>query len=281
MEFTFMIEEEGLPVETLLKDRWRLGRKLVHELRMQDAVKASDGGRLRWNEPLPAGLALSIRLSDAQSDYIPNSRELDVVHEDPHCLIVHKPAALAVHPNGPGGTGTLMNRVIARFGPYAEHVHRLDMGTSGLVLIARHPVAKAVFDRMLEEKAIRRTYVAETAGAFKKRSGTVSAPIGRDRHHATRRRVSPSGQHAVTHYEVIRERDDRAIVKLELDTGRTHQIRVHLAHLGHPIIGDKLYGGLPSDGESYRLHAARLSFIHPFTGKLLDIGDPVRPEWLP
>lgn len=281
MEFTVVTAEDGWTIENLLRDRWRLGRKTVHEMRMQDAVKAPDGGRARWNEPLPAGTFLSIRTPDAKSDYVPETCELNVIHDDPHCLIVHKPAALAVHPNEPGGTGTLMNRVIARFGPYAEHVHRLDKGTSGLVLIARHPVAKAVFDRMLEEKAIRRTYVAETAGAFKKRSGTVSAPIGRDRHHATRRRVSPSGQHAVTHYDVIREDGDRAIVQLELDTGRTHQIRVHLAHLGHPIIGDVLYGGRPSGDGSYRLHAERLSFIHPFTGKSLDIEDSVRPEWLP
>lgn len=280
MEFTYSIEEEGLSVEKLLRDKWRLGRKTVHELRMADAVKFTDGGRVRWNEPLQADTALSIRIPDADSDYVPEIGELDVIHEDPHCLIVHKPASLAVHPNETGGTGTLMNRVIARFGPYAEHVHRLDKGTTGLVLIARHPVAKAVFDRMLEEKTIRRTYVAETAGSFKKRSGTVSAPIGRDRHHATRRRVSPSGQHAVTHYQVISEKDGKVIVQLELDTGRTHQIRVHLANLGHPIIGDVLYGGRPA-GDCYRLHAAKLAFIHPFTGKPLDIEDTVKPEWLP
>ena len=279
MEFTYSTEE-GLTVEQLLRDRWRLGRKTVHELRMADAVMLKGGRQVRWNEPLPAGTALSIRLPDAKSDYVPESSELDIIHEDPHCLIVHKPAALAVHPNESEGTGTLMNRVVARFGPYAEHVHRLDKGTSGLVLIARHPVAKAVFDRMLEEKTIRRTYVAETEGPFKKRSGTVSAPIGRDRHHATRRRVSPSGQHAVTHYQVIAEKGSTNIVELELDTGRTHQIRVHLAHLGHPIIGDVLYGGRPSGGGSYRLHAAKLSFTHPFNGKALDIADQVRPEWL-
>ncbi|KZE36327.1 RNA pseudouridine synthase [Bhargavaea cecembensis] len=278
--FNYSIEEEGLSVEKLLRDRWRLGRKTVHELRMADAVKLPDGGRVRWNELLPAGTALSIRLPEAVSDYVPEMGELDVIHEDPHCLVVHKPASLAVHPNDSGGTGTLMNRVIARFGPYVEHVHRLDKGTSGLVLIARHPVAKAVFDRMLEEKAIRRTYMAETPGPFNKRSGTISAPIGRDRHHATRRRVSPSGQQAVTHYEVISAKDGTSIVQLELDTGRTHQIRVHLAHLGHPIIGDVLYGGHTAGGW-YRLHAARLAFIHPFTGKPLDIEDTVKPEWLP
>lgn len=281
MEFTYVIEENGLTVETLLRDRWRLGRKTVHELRMADAVKTNDRGRLRWNEPLPAGTSLAITLPDATSGYIPESGDLTVVHEDPHCLVVHKPALLAVHPNEQGGTGTLMNRVIARFGPYAEHVHRLDKGTSGLVLLARHPVAKAVFDRMLEEKAIRRSYFAETPGRFRARSGIISAPIGRDRHHATRRRVSPSGQQAATHYEVIREDAGRTIVKLELDTGRTHQIRVHLSHLGHPIIGDELYGGRPSGDGRYRLHAGRLAFTHPFTGKPLAIEDPVRPEWLP
>lgn len=280
MKFSYVTREDGLSVESVLKTQWGLGRKLVHELRMADAVKSADGGRIRWNDPLPSGTELTVELPDSASSYLPEDGELTVVHEDAHCLIVHKPASLAVHPNDPGGTGTLMNRVIARSGTYAEHVHRLDKGTSGLVLIARHPIAKAVFDRMLEEKTIRRTYFAETTGGMKKRSGTISAPIGRDRHHATRRRVSPSGQPAVTHYAVLREEDGKAIVQLDLDTGRTHQIRVHLAHLGHPINGDRLYGRSPSGDGLYRLHAGRLAFTHPFTGEPLDVEDPLRPEWL-
>ncbi|MET3576492.1 RluA family pseudouridine synthase [Bhargavaea ullalensis] len=281
--FDYRIHEDGMTVDRLLREKWQLGRKLVHELRMDGFAGLENGERVRWNEALEAGTLLTMRLPEGKSEYVPEEGELGIAYEDDHCLVVHKPAGMAVHPNEPGGTGTLMNRVLAeslRDGrPYAEHVHRLDQGTSGLVLIARHPVAKAVFDRMLEEKAVRREYIAETSGNLRRPSGKIDAPIGRDRHHATRRRVSPGGQSAVTHYEVIKEGRRTSLISVELDTGRTHQIRVHLAHLGHPIIGDTLYGGRPAAG-GYRLHAGRIAFTHPFTEEPLQIDDPVRPVWL-
>nr|WP_076759750.1 RluA family pseudouridine synthase [Edaphobacillus lindanitolerans] len=272
-----------MTVERLLRDEWRLGRKIVHELRMAGAVTLAGGGKLRWNEELAAGVVLTLNVPETESAYVPEEGDLTVAYEDGHCLVVHKPAGIAVHPNVPGGNGTLLNRVTGRSlkegRPYAEHVHRLDQGTSGLVLIARHPVAKALFDRMLEEKAIRRTYLAEISGRLRRPKGTIDAPIGRDRHHATRRRISPGGQTAVTHYEAVRAGNGTSLVSLDLDTGRTHQIRVHLAHLGHPIIGDTLYGGRPSPA-GYRLQADRLSFTHPFTGEPHRIQDPVQPDWL-
>lgn len=284
VEFDYQVRTEGLTIEELLREKWQLGKKMVHELRMASAVTGADGEPIGWTQGLKAGDVLRLRIADPASSYTPDHGSLTIAYQDEHCLVVHKPAGMAVHPNEPGGTGTLMNRVMAESlaagRSYAEHVHRLDQGTSGLVLIARHPVAKAVFDRMLEKKEIRRVYFSETDKRFQKPRGRIDAPIGRDRHHATRRRVSPSGQPAVTHYEVLREENGRSLVRLELDTGRTHQIRVHMASTGHPIVGDALYGGRLTEGGGYRLHAGQMAFIQPFTGEELVIDDPQEPGWL-
>jgi 23S rRNA pseudouridine1911/1915/1917 synthase len=134
------------------------------------------------------------------------------------------------------------------------------------VLFAKHSFVGAILDKMLEERKIRRTYVAITDGLIAKKKGTINAAIGRDRHHPTKRRVSPTGQSAITHYKVLDTfpNKNRTLIQCQLDTGRTHQIRVHLSNSGHPITGDILYGGKP-DFSRLALHAARLEFIHPFT----------------
>lgn len=268
---------ESMTIEQLLREKWVISRKTIHELRMAKSITNNSGEPLRWNEPIPPGTELSFHLPDASSSYIPEEDcKLTILFEDEHCLVVCKPKGMPTHPNAPTETGTAMNEVMAYIkkcgGDYAEHVHRLDSGTSGLLLIAKHPIAKGVFDRMLEEKRIIRTYEAEVKGQLKKAEGTVNAPIGRDRHHPTRRRVSPNGQKAITHFWRIKGLKDSTIVHVRLETGRTHQIRVHMSHIGHPIIGDTLYGG-PAQSNGYRLHAFKLEFSHPFTEKQLVIED--------
>ena len=159
----------------------------------------------------------------------------------------------------------IMAHVSKNNGAYAEHIHRLDKGTEGIVLVAKHPIAKALFDRMIEERAITRMYHAEVDGRLKRMRGTLQYPIGRDRHHPTRRRVSPGGQDAVTRYRVIERDDEVTHVEASLETGRTHQIRVHFSHIGHPVKGDTLYGGSETPDGNYRLVAKKVAFDHPFT----------------
>lgn len=269
--------KETMTIEQLLREKWVVSRKMVHEMRMAKSISNDSGEPLHWNEPLPAGTDLTFQLPNASSSYIPEEEcNLTILFEDEHCLIISKPKGMPTHPNAAGEIGTAMNEVMAHIishdGQYAEHVHRLDSGTSGLLLVAKHPIAKGLFDRMLEKKEIIRTYEAEVIGRLKKETGTVHAPIGRDRHHPTRRRVSPNGQSATTHYRRVDMLTDSTIVHLTLETGRTHQIRVHMAHIGHPIIGDTLYGG-PARPDGYRLHAFRLSFVHPFTEERVEIED--------
>jgi len=236
---------------------------------MAKSVTGNDGEPIEWRTPLPTGTEITFTVPDARSTYLPEEQKLQILFEDEHIIGVHKPSGVTVHPDDSGETGTLMNfvmdYVIKQGGTYAEHIHRLDKGTSGVLLVAKHPIAKALFDRMIERNEIVRKYQAEVDGQLKRPKGTIKLPIGRDRHHPAKRIVSLSGQSAITHFRVIERKEDSTIVEAELETGRTHQIRVHLAHLGHPVVGDSLYGGsLTRDGE-FRLTASGLSFIHPFT----------------
>ncbi|WP_088007754.1 RluA family pseudouridine synthase [Indiicoccus explosivorum] len=275
MEFTYQIPRRGLTVDNLLREEWRLGKKQVHELRMAKSVMDLKGIPLNWSVPLEAGTELLIRTPDTSSLYTPERNpDTEIRFEDEHLLIACKPAGMPTHPNEPGQHGTCVNAVLGHIaesgGTYAEHIHRLDQGTSGLVLFAKHPIAKSILDRLLEEKQIQREYVAETEGVIRKNSGTITGAIGKDRHHPTRRRVSSSGKPAVTHYEVLERGKNTTRLRLRLDTGRTHQIRVHLASIGHPIAGDELYGATPAKG-GYRLCADRLSFEHPFTHEWINV----------
>ncbi|RNF39443.1 RluA family pseudouridine synthase [Planococcus salinus] len=281
MSWNYEIKDDGMTVEELLRTEWGLGKKVVHELRMAKSVKDERFQEVQWKEPLPKGTVLWFDLPPAKSPYEPDHEtELPVLFEDDHLIIARKPKGMATHPNEVGQNDTFINAVIGHIvrngGSYGEHVHRLDQGTSGLLMVAKHPVAKNVLDRMLEQKQLIRDYEAVVKGKVHNKSGTIDFPLGRDRHHPTRRRVSPSGQSAVTHYKTVKQMEGKTLLHLTLETGRTHQIRAHLSHIGHPVIGDELYEGPPTQDGAYHLHAFRMSFIHPFTGEKIVVEDTAR-----
>lgn len=274
----YTINEEGQTIEELFRDVWRLGKKQVHELRMAKAVTDEKGELLQWKAALSKGTIIQIKADVPNSSYIATQlKQVKVQYEDDHCLIVSKPKGMATHPNKSTDADTCMNEVLGYIksngGRYAEHVHRLDQGTKGLLLVAKHPIAKSIFDRMIEEKTVIRTYEAVVQGRVRQLEGTINEPIGKDRHHNTRRIVSKNGQHAVTHYKVIEHLKDSTVVHVVLETGRTHQIRVHMAHLGHPIVGDTLYNARTSITGDYDLHAIQLEFMHPFLNKQIKVTD--------
>lgn len=207
---------------------------------------------------------------------------LEALYEDDFCLVVHKPAGMPVHPDGGAKRLTLANVVAAHYTLNGEacavhHVHRLDEYTSGPVLYAKGEFARLALDAQMRDKAIGRVYLALAEGEVPRDLRVIDAPIGRDRHHNSRRRVSPGGQEALTRVELVQKlRSGQAsLVRLTLETGRTHQIRVHMAHAGYPLIGDTLYGGSDSLLQRQALHGESLRFEHPFTGEKIEVADPL------
>lgn len=215
-------------------------------------------------------------------------QEAEVLFEDDFCLVVHKPAGMAVHPDGSSSEVTLDHVVAAHFaasggGVAVRHIHRLDKDTTGPVLYAKNEYAQLVLDEAMRGKEVSRLYAAIVEGTLSPALKVIDAPIGRDRHHAARRRVSPGGQAAVTRLIGCEVLQGGIVVKVELETGRTHQIRVHLSHLGHPLYGDELYGGppwnsgqrqLPQAKGRQALHGESLQFNHPWSREKLEIADP-------
>ncbi|MGM0841294.1 MAG: RluA family pseudouridine synthase [Bacillota bacterium] len=265
---------KNVTIETILRNHWQAPKKLIHSLRMAGDIKVN-GESISWTQPLSPGDTLQLHLfKEVEYDVPPTYGEIDVLFEDDHLIVINKPAGIDTHPNHPKETDSLANLVAFHYQARGKscrvlHIHRLDHDTSGAIIFAKHPLSKAILDRLLTERQIKRTYHALVHGRLKQKKGTISEPIGRDRHHNTRRRVSPSGQNAVTHYKVLEYKNPYTLVEVELATGRTHQIRVHMSHIGHPLVGDILYGGKPIF-KRQALHAARISFPHPLTGEWIE-----------
>ncbi|RFU71434.1 RluA family pseudouridine synthase [Peribacillus saganii] len=266
---------ENLTLESLFKNYWKAPKKLVHEWRMEKAVLVNDTAP-SWTVPFEEKSTISIPVFKEEPIEISiSNEEIEVLFEDDHLLVVNKPAGMDTHPSHPSDNNTLLNAVAgyiaAKECHYGlKHIHRLDKDTTGAVLFAKHPFAGSLLDRMLEERKIKRTYLALVEGVLTQDNGTINEKIGRDRHHGTRRRVSPSGQQAITHFKVLKRMKDKnlTLIKCSLETGRTHQIRVHLHHIGHPLAGDVLYSGKPVFPRQ-ALHAAALQLHHPITGEII------------
>ncbi|WP_438444346.1 RluA family pseudouridine synthase [Gorillibacterium sp. sgz5001074] len=202
--------------------------------------------------------------------------ELAVLYEDDFCLAVLKPAGMPVHPAYPGHTGTLAQAVASYYETTGQvcrirHIHRLDEDTTGPVLYAKNEFAHIVLDAAMREKAIARTYLALVQGKPRPPEGTVDRPIGKDRSHPNRRRVSPGGDPARTRYRTLEPAPEATLVELQLETGRTHQIRVHMSDMGCPLVGDALYGGSTRLLGRQALHGASLEFPHPWTGERIRV----------
>ncbi|MDR2609824.1 MAG: RluA family pseudouridine synthase [Clostridiales Family XIII bacterium] len=214
-------------------------------------------------------------------DILPEKIALDIVYEDDDVLVVNKPKGMVVHPAPGSETGTLVNALLFHLAGDDSLsgvggklrpgiVHRIDKNTSGLIIIAKNDAAHAALSGQLAAHSVTRVYEAIVAGGFKDDEGTIDAPLARDPKNRKRQRVSRdgSGKRAVTHYRVLERYAKYTLLELRLETGRTHQIRVHLASIGHPVLGDDLYG--PADGDGQYLHAKTLGFAHPASGEYIE-----------
>ena len=259
---------------------------------LEDGRVTLNGKPVKKNAKLSPGDVLMITPPEVEEiDLIPQDIPLDVVYEDNDVIVVNKPVGMVVHPAPGHPDGTLVNALLyhckdSLSGINGEKrpgiVHRIDRDTSGLLIVAKNDKAHLALAAQLQDHTLFRQYHAVTVGGFKEDRGTVNAPI--DRHPTDRKRMTVcrlgDGREAVTHWQVIDSHDGYSHITCRLETGRTHQIRVHMAYTGHPLLGDTVYGNKkPYPGlVGQCLHAAKLTFIHPSTNEQITVEAPL-PEW--
>ena len=285
LELRITPELAGVKVDTLLKKHLGLSGTVVRRIKWLEDGILVDGVRVNTRFCPAAGRVLSVRLSDPQrnSSIIPAPGPLEIVHEDQDLIVLNKAAGVSVHP-GPGHYDDTLGNFLVHYyektGQEADFhpVHRLDRGTTGLLVAAKHPHAQEVLKNQLHTRDFRRLYLAVCQGGPEPPAGVIDAPLGPKPGSLMEQMVRPDGKSARTTYRVLGRWGDRALVSLELDTGRTHQIRVHMAHTGHPLTGDFLYG--TEDRALIQrpaLHSGYLSFLHPITKEKLQFSAPL-PE---
>lgn len=275
LKWTIRKEEDGMLIFDFVKAK-QISKRALTDIKFNGGDILVNSEHVTVRHKVKEGDVLTIifpeevRGSGLQADKVP----FNIVYEDQHCLVINKPPYVPSIPSREHTKGTLANGLIDYYEkhhiPSTVHiVNRLDKDTSGLMLVAKHRFAHSLFSTQQKTKQIHRTYKAVVHGVLNLNKGTITAPIGRKKDSIIEREVCEDGQVAVTHYEVIERLEDKTLIKLILETGRTHQIRVHMSSLGHPLCGDQLYGGNENEIKRQALHSSQLSFWHPLLEKQL------------
>lgn len=289
MEFT--AAQDGLRVDVFLAGCLpELTRSAVQRLLAEGSVTCG-GAPVRKNARTEAGAVYAVTLPEARPvETAAQDIPLDIVYEDEDVLVINKPKGLVVHPAAGHEDGTLVNALLYHCGDSLSGVggerrpgivHRIDRDTSGLIIAAKNDAAHLALSAQLKDHSLSRTYECLVTGNMKQDSGTVDAPIGRSSADRKKMAVVPTGRRAVTHWEVVARYPGVTHLRCRLETGRTHQIRVHMAYIGHPILGDTVYGAKkPVPGLTGQcLHATGLRFVHPRTGEPVELHCPLPPEF--
>lgn len=277
----YTIQENDKTVKAILSEKLHFSKRLMRKLEMQDRVLVN-GKPVRLNKSVFAEDLITVMFGDEQDEYDAVDIPIDVLHEDDDLLIVNKPPYIVVHPTKSHFNNTIANGVAYYYESQGvkrkvRFVNRLDMNTSGIVIIAKNAYVHNELSKQLRINRIEKRYYAVVEGVVDEDKGTVNEPICRLNDDDVIRVVSSEGKESITHYEVIERYMDASLLRLSLDTGRTHQIRVHMKHIGHPVIGDVLYGNESGLIGRQALHCYEMRFMHPISKEMLTVKAPV-PE---
>lgn len=283
--------DAGLRVDAWLPGRVEGLTRSAAQRILEEGRVTLDGRSLSKSYKLTGTETLSVSLPDPEPiDARPQDIPLDVVYEDADVIVINKPKGLVVHPAPGHPDGTLVNALLHHCGGTLSGVggalrpgivHRIDRDTSGLIIAAKNDFAHQALAAQLQDHTLARAYECIVTGGLREDSGTVNAPIGRHPVDRKKMAVISNGRPAVTHWEVLERFSGFTHLRCRLETGRTHQIRVHMAHLGHPILGDTVYGAKkPVPGlQGQCLHAVALRFLHPRTGEAVELACPLPEEF--
>ena len=289
-ELTAATEHAGVRLDAFLSADGALTRSQAARLIAEGRVRVN-GKPAAKSARLSGGETVTVDVPQLRETALPpQDIPLDVVYEDDDVIVVNKPTGLVVHPAPGHPDGTLVNALLYHCGESLSGiggqkrpgiVHRIDRDTSGLIIAAKNDAAHLALSAQLKDHSLSRTYECLVTGNMKQDSGTVDAPIGRSSADRKKMAVVPTGRRAVTHWEVVARYPGVTHLRCRLETGRTHQIRVHMAYIGHPILGDTVYGAKkPVPGLTGQcLHATGLRFVHPRTGEPVELHCPLPPEF--
>ena len=276
LEYKVKKTDNYMNLKELLKTYFQISDRLLIKLKNNRKIFVN-GNFAFVNMGLNVGDNISIFIDfiENNSNIVPNAIPLDIVYEDDTLLIINKPTGIPVHPSMEHYTDSLSNGVRFYFDKIRLHkkirpVNRLDKDTSGLIVFAKNEYIQECLVRQMKTKQFVKEYIAICDGIFDNKFGTINAPIARKENSIIERCVSEAGDTAITHYEIIKTYANYSVVKCTLETGRTHQIRVHMAYIGHPLLGDTLYSSPSTIINRQALHAYKIKFIHPITKQKLE-----------
>mgnify|MGYP002570345723 CR=1 FL=1 len=287
-ELTAATEHAGVRLDAFLSADGALTRSQAARLIAEGRVRVN-GKPAAKSARLSGGETVTVDVPQLRETALPpQDIPLDVVYEDDDVIVVNKPTGLVVHPAPGHPDGTLVNALLHHCGDSLSGiggekrpgiVHRIDRDTSGLIIAAKNDAAHLALSAQLKDHSLSRTYECLVTGNMKQDSGTVDAPIGRSSADRKKMAVVPTGRRAVTHWEVVARYPGVTHLRCRLETGRTHQIRVHMAYIGHPLVGDTVYGGRAVKALAGQcLHARKLTFVHPRSGEAMTVECPL-PDW--
>ena len=269
MEINYKIKNNTQTINSTLQNELKISSRLLYKLIKLNKIELNHKPcDTRKTGTFGDTITINFDYEEDNSNIIPTKMNLNIIFEDDWLLVVNKPAGIAIHPSVLHYSDSLCNGIRFYFDKIGlkkkiRPVNRLDLNTSGLVVFAKCEYIQECLINQMKNKQFKKEYLAVCNGFFDKKSGTINLPIARKENSIIERCISENGQTAITHYEVLKEFDNYSLVKCSLETGRTHQIRVHMSAIGHPLLGDSLYGSISDLINRQALHCFNLQFIHP------------------